>query len=315
MASSEDCRSLLPYIDAFVPCFGLLALGALLKRRLLRDEAIWAGIERLIFWVLLPSLLVAAIGSVQLGEVPILGMVTAIWIALGLGTGLSLLVARYFRQGHGAMTSVVMGGIRFNNLIGFAVAGAMFGGPGIALGAVSSGLIVPFVQFVTNAVFAAGKGFRLWPALKQILSNPLMLACAVGFAVAALGGLPPGVKPLIETLGRASVALGLLAVGAALSPRAMADRIPLQLATAFLKLAVVPGLTLGLCLWLGLAPLVTLIAVLFMALPTAATSYVMARAMGGDAPLMAAITSTEHFLCILTLPLWMIAVKAITGLG
>ncbi len=43
---------------------------------------------------------------------------------------------------------------------------------------------------------------------------------------------------------------------------------------------------------------------IFMALPTAATSYVMARAMGGDAPLMASITTTEHLLSILTLPAW-----------
>lgn len=306
---------MLPYIDAFVPCFGMLALGAVLKRRLLRDDAIWAGIERLIFWVLLPSLLVAAIGSVRLGEVPILGMLVAIWVALGVGTVLSLLISRHYRQSHAAMTSVVMGGIRFNNLIGFAVAGAMFGLPGIALGAVSSGLIVPFVQFVSNAAFASEKGFRPWPILRQILRNPLMLACVVGFLVAWAGGLPPGVRPLLDSLGRASVALGLLAVGAALSVEALADRVKLQLATAFVKLLIVPALTLAVCLWLGLAPLATMIAVLFMALPTAATSYVMARAMGGDAPLMAAITSSEHFLSVVTLPLWMIAVKAITGLG
>jgi malonate transporter len=306
---------MLPYIDAFVPCFGMLALGAVLKRRLLRDDTIWAGIERLIFWVLLPSLLVAAIGSVRLGEVPIFGMLIAIWIALGIGTALSLMISRHYRQSHAAMTSVVMGGIRFNNLIGFAVAGAMFGLPGIALGAVSSGLIVPFVQFVSNAAFASEKGFRPWPILRQILRNPLMLACVVGFLVAWLGGLPPGVRPLLDSLGRASVALGLLAVGAALSVEALSDRVPLQLATAFLKLIIVPALTLAVCLWLDLAPLATTIAVLFMALPTAATSYVMARAMGGDAPLMAAITSSEHFLSIVTLPLWMLAVKAITGLG
>ncbi|WP_431304395.1 AEC family transporter [Sediminicoccus sp. BL-A-41-H5] len=308
---------MIAYLDAFVPAFGLLALGALLKRRLLRDDAIWAGIERLIFWVLLPALLVAAIGSVKLGEVPVFGMMAAIWTALGLGTVASLLIARAFRQPHASMTSVLMGGIRFNNLIGFAVAGALFGAPGIALGAVATGLIVPFVQFVTNTAFATGGGrrFQPWPVLRQILMNPLMLACVVGFAVAWAGGLPPGIKPLLESLGRASVALGLLAVGAALSLGAMADRLPLQLVTSFLKLVIMPGLTLAFCLWLGLEPLSIAMAVLFMALPTAATSYVMARAMGGDAPLMAAITSTEHALAIISLPLWLLLVKHLTGLG
>ncbi len=308
---------MIPYLDAFVPAFGLLALGALLRRTLLPDDVVWAGIERLIFWVLLPALLVAAIGSVRLGELPILGMMTAIWAALALGTALSVWLARAYRQPHASMTSVLMGGIRFNNLIGFAVAGALFGAPGVALGAVATGLIVPFVQFVTNTAFATGGGrrFQPWPVLRQILMNPLMLACVVGFAVAWAGGLPPGIKPLLESLGRASVALGLLAVGAALSLGAMTDRLPLQLVTAFLKLVIMPGLTLAFCLWLGLEPLSIAMAVLFMALPTAATSYVMARAMGGDAPLMAAITSTEHVLAILSLPLWLLLVKHLTGLG
>lgn len=298
------------YLDAFVPAFGLLALGALLKRRLLPDDAVWAGIERLIFWVLLPALLVAAIGSVRLGEVPVLGMMAAIWLALAAGTAAALAIARAHAQPHRSMTSVLMGGIRFNNLIGFAVAGALFGLPGIALGAIATGLIVPFVQVVTTAAFALGGGGRLRPLaiLRQVLLNPLILACLLGFAVAAAGGLPPGIKPLCEALGRASVALGLLAVGAALSARALSDRTALQLWTAALKLVALPGLTLLLCLAFGLAPLATAMAVLFMALPTAATSYVMARAMGGDAPLMAAITTTEHLLAVLTLPLWMLLV-------
>jgi len=307
----------MPYVDAFVPAFGLLALGALLKRSLLPDDAVWAGIEKLIFWVLLPALLVAAIGSVSLGELPVLGMMTAIWAALAIGTLAALGIAWGFGQPHRAMTSVLMGGIRFNNLIGFAVAGALFGLPGIALGAVATGLIVPFVQFVTNTAFAAGGDRRFAPiaVLRLAFLNPLMLACVVGFLVAWAGGLPPGVKPLMEALGRGAVALGLLAVGAALSIGAMADRVALQLATTVLKLILMPALTLVFCLWLALDPLSTAMAVLFMALPTAATSYVMARAMGGDAALMAAITSTQHFFAVLSLPLWLLLVKRLTGLG
>jgi predicted permease len=311
----------IPYLDAFVPAFGLLALGALLRRGLLRDDAVWAGIERLIFWVLLPALLVAAIGSVRLGELPILGMMTAIWGALALGTALSVLLARAQRQPHASMTSVLMGGIRFNNLIGFAVAGALFGLPGLALGAVATGLIVPFVQVVTTTAFALAPGsagggrFRPLALLRQVALNPLILGCAIGFAVAGFGGLPVGMKPLLETLGRASVALGLLAVGAALSAHALRDRFALQMWTAGLKLLVMPGVTLALCLALGLGLLPSAMAVLFMALPTAATSYVMARAMGGDAPLMAAITTSEHVLSLVTLPVWLLLVQALFAPG
>jgi len=295
------------YLDAFIPAFGLLLLGAWLKRSLLPDDVIWAGIERLIFWVLLPCLLVAAIGGVELGRLPIFGMMVAIWSALCVGTVLSLLLSRAFGQPHPAMTSVLMGGIRFNNLIGFAISGAVFGAPGVALGAIATGMIVPFVQTVTTMAFAMGRPGRLRPfqVLRQVLLNPLIIGCALGFAVAALGGLPHGLAPLARSLGQASVALGLLAVGAALSLGAMRDRVALQLATSALKLVVMPALTLLGCRLLGLDAISTSVAVLFMAMPTAATSYVMARTMGGDAPLMAAITSTEHVLAVVTLPLWL----------
>lgn len=294
------------WLDAFVPVFGLLGLGALLKRLLLQDDSIWAGIERLIFWVLLPCLLVNALSSVNLRELPVAGMAGAIWGALLLGTALSIALARLMGHGHAAMTSIMQGGIRYNTVMGFAIAGAVWGAPGLTVAALTTGLIVPCVQVLVTLIFALGRSgrIRLLPLLRQLALNPLLLACVLGFVISLLGGLPPGVLPAVRGLGQASVALGLLCVGAALALDTLWERVGTQLATAVLKLMVVPAITWALCLAFGLSALPTAIAVTFMALPTAATSYVVARAMGGDAPLMAAITNSEHLLAVLTLPLW-----------
>ena len=301
-----------------MPAFGLLALGAALRRLLLRDDAIWAGIERLVFWVLMPSLLVSAIAPLDLAALPLGGMALSIWLALLAGTVVSLGVARGFGLGHASMTSVVQGGIRFNNLMGFAIVGPLLGPAGTALGAVATGLIVPCVQVLTSLVFAigpgaGGSGGRVSPrrALRQLALNPLLLACLLGFGLAALGGLPPGLRPLLRALGQASIALGLLCVGAALSLGALRSRPGVQAATCLVKLGLMPLLTLALAHGFGLEPVPLAAAVVFMALPTATTSYVMARAMGGDAPLMAALTTTEHLLAVLTLPLWI----ALLGVG
>jgi malonate transporter len=299
--------NLAPWADAFVPIFGLLALGAFLKRRLLREDVVWAGIERLIFWVLLPCLVAGALSTIRFGDVPLAGMAGAIWGALATGTVASVLLARGLGCDHAAMTSVLQGGIRFNNLMGFAIAGAIWGAPGIALAAVATGLIVPFVQTVATIAFALGRDggrVRLRGLLRQVALNPLIIGVVAGFALGALGGLPPGLQPAVRSLGQASVALGLLCVGAALTVQGLSDRPGIQAVTAALKLLVMPGLTWALCAAVGLGALPTAIAVTFMALPTAATSYVMARAMGGDAKLMAAITTSEHLLSMLTLPVW-----------
>ncbi len=273
---------------------------------MLREDSVWAGIERLIFWVLLPCLIATALAGTDLRALPVGGMAVALWGALALGTALSVGLARALGHGHAAMTSVLQGGIRFNNLMGFALAGAFWGGPGIAMAAVATGLIVPFVQAVATLAFGLGRDERVrpWRLARQVLLNPLILGCLAGFALSLAGGLPPGLGPMLRALGQASVALGLLCVGAALTLQGLGDRPGTQAATAVLKLLVMPAMTWALCAALGLGPLPTAIAVLFMALPTAATSYVMARAMGGDAPLMAAITTSEHVASMLTLPLW-----------
>jgi predicted permease len=297
--------NLAPWADAFVPVFGLLALGAVLKRRLLPDDRVWAGIERLIFWVLLPCLIAGALGAVRFGALPLAGMAAVLWPALTLGTVAALGISRLLRLGHPAMTSVLQGGIRFNNLMGFAIGGAIWGAPGIAFAAVATGIIVPFVQGVSTVAFGLGQGgVRPLRLARQVFANPLIIGVLAGFAISALGGLPPGVAPMVRTLGQASVALGLLCVGAALTVQGLGDRPVVQAATAALKLVLMPAMTWALCAAVGLDPLPTAIAVLFMALPTAATSYVMSRAMGGDAPLMAAITTSEHLLSVLTLPVW-----------
>lgn len=307
---------MITYLDVFVPAFGLLAIGALLRRWLLHEDAVWAGIERLVFWALMPALLASAIASVDLATLPLGRMALAIWLALAAGVAVSVALSRLLGLPHATMTSVLQGGIRFNNLMGFAVTGGLFGVAGTALGAVATGLIVPFVNVVTTLAFALGRtegGQRLspWRVARQVALNPLILGCAIGFAAAALGGLPPGVKPLVRALGGAAVALGLLCVGAALTPAALRGRLGLQMATAAIKLGLMPALTWLLGRALGLDPLSLAVALVFMALPTATTSYVMARAMGGDAPLMAGITTIEHLLAVATLPLWI----ALLGLG
>jgi len=292
--------------DAFAASFGLIALGALLRRTLLPDGAVWAGLEKLVFFVLLPALLAGAIGGVDLARLPLGGMAATIWGTLLIGTGLSLGLARALGHGHAAATSILQGGIRYNNLLAFAAAGALLGAPGIAMGGVATGFIVPMAQLIVTLGFALGGGRALDPRrlARQIALNPLLLACAAGFALAALGGPPPGAAGLLRSLAQASLATGLLCVGAALTPGALRDRWRSQALVAVLKLLVMPAIALVLARWAGLAPLAAAIAVLFMAQPTAPTAYVQARAMGGDAPLMAAMITGQHVLALASLTFW-----------
>lgn len=294
------------WIDAFLPTFALIALGFVLRRGILADPAVWSGLETLTFRVLLPALLASSISTVRLSELPLGRMAGAIWVTLLVGTCLALGLARLFRHDRAAMTSVVQGGIRFNNYIAFPIAGGLYGQAGLAFAGVVAGLIVPCVQVILTFVFVLSEGRRLNPLglARQIVLNPLILGCLIGFAFSAAGGMPAGVAPFARSLGQAALALGLLCVGAGLSPDALREDTPTHLAVAAQKLVLMPLVTLFLARLIGLDPIPTGISVLTMAMPTATTGYVMARAMGGDARLMAATITVQHLLGILTLPVW-----------
>jgi malonate transporter len=294
------------WINAFFPTFALIGLGSLLRAKLLKDPAIWAGIDRLTFFVLLPSLLAFSISTVNLSALPLGALAASIWVTLGLATLSALILARLLGHNRAAMTSVVQGGIRFNNYVALAIAAGLYSTQGLAFGGVVAGLIVPCVQVILTIVFVLSDGGRLrpWKLLRQIALNPLLLGCLVGFAFAAFGGMPPGLSPLARSLGQAALALGLLSVGGGLALGALKEAPLTQLLVGIQKLLLVPAVTLGLARLFGLAPEPAAIATLTMAMPTASTAYVMARAMGGDARLMAAMITLQHLVAVATLPLW-----------
>ena len=63
-------------------------------------------------------------------------------------------------------------------------------------------------------------------------------------------------------------------------------------ATSALKLLALPLLAVLVCRWLDASAPVTTAACFYAALPTASNAYIMARQMGGDAPLMASLVKS-----------------------
>jgi hypothetical protein len=293
-------------LDAFVPAIGLIVFGQLLRRRAAVSAAFWPDAERLVFFVFLPALLVAATAGVDLARLPVAPIAGTLAASLAIGTAVAALLWPITGRDWPAMTSAVQGAIRFNNLVGFALAAPLHGSDGIAIAGIVVGLMVAMINLITVAMFAAGGGRRFDPLAfaAQLARNPLLVACVAGFALNLAGiGLPPGIGPILRALGQGAVALGLMAVGAALSPQGLGQRPLLQAACGAIKLGLLPAITWACGRALGLGGVPLSITVLFMALPTASSAYIMARQMGGDAPLMAAITTTQHLAAVLTLPL------------
>jgi hypothetical protein len=196
--------------------------------------------------------------------------------------------------------------VRFNNYIGATLAAGLYGAAGIALAAVANAAIVPLVNLLCVLVFARFSARHSSPTtvLKAIFANPLIIGCAAGLLLRVTGlGLPAGLEPTVKALGQAALPLGLLCVGAALGGARLGQQLRPVLAASLFKFLIMPVATWGLCRLLGLSGQAAVVAVLFQALPTASSSYVMARQMGGNAPLMATIIALQTIAAAATLPL------------
>jgi predicted permease len=143
-----------------------------------------------------------------------------------------------------------------------------------------------------------------------IVSNPLILACGVGLVLNATGlRLPPLIGPTLEILARASLPVGLLAVGAGLQFQALRASGSAAAIASILKLAVLPVLTLIFGNALGAEALAQNIAVLVASVPVSASAYVMAREMGGDPAIMAGAITATTLAALATMPLALAGVE------
>ena len=107
---------------------------------------------------------------------------------------------------------------------------------------------------------------------------------------------------MLEILGRAALPIGLLAVGGGLDFAAVRANAGTVGAATGLKLLVMPAMTAATLWAFGVEGMTAAVALLFNASPTASSSYILARQLGGDARLMAGIFTLQTAASMVTLP-------------
>ena len=118
---------------------------------------------------------------------------------------------------------------------------------------------------------------------------------------------------MLQRIGQAALPIGLMAVGAGLQLGAL--NVAPRLAAAFLTIRhfVLPAFALAAGLLLKLAPLQLSVLLLFSAMPTASSTYVLAVRMGGHGPFVAGLVTVSTLVGMVSLPLWIALRLALAG--
>ncbi|MFB9887837.1 AEC family transporter [Balneatrix alpica] len=294
---------------ALGPVFMMVMLGWGLRRLAFPGPEFWPLVERFTYYLLFPALLVHKLATADFSAVAVAKVGLGVLLLLGLGTLLLYLWQRFRPEPGPVFTSVYQGGIRFNTYVGLAAAEQLFGAQGLAVAALIMAVMIPTVNVLCVLVFARygsqqAPGWR--QTLQQLLRNPLILACVLGMLLNASGlGLPGWSADTLAILGQAALPLGLLAVGVAIDLRALQGASAPLLVSSICKFIAMPLLAWLLAWGLQLGELSSQLLVVFAALPTASSAYILARQLGGAAPLMANIITLQTLAAMLALPLWL----------
>ncbi|UCV08246.1 AEC family transporter [Dechloromonas denitrificans] len=284
------------------PDFALILLGAAIRRWMHLGDHFWNGVEKLVYFILFPALLINAIIKTRLDLGAAMPLLLTAFAAMLGGMVLGIVPKLFSRLPALTYASLFQCGYRFNSYIALAVAGMLYGSPGIATMGLIVGAAVPVANLVSVWMLARHGEVGLW---REVARNPLIWGTATGFLLNLLGFVPPA--PLQAFLGRladASIALGLITVGAALRLDSLPGVRGLSLWLLGVKLLALPLIALMVGAQLGLSGLNYQVVVLFAALPTASSAYILAMRMGGDGRSVAWLISATTLGSMLTLPLW-----------
>lgn len=286
------------------PVFAMLFLGVVLKRvGWINDNFIHTA-SALVFNVTMPTLLFLGILHADLRaalQPKVLGyFVVATLASFALAWGWA--IWRCPRVDRGIYTQ---GAFRGNNgVVGLALAASMYGDYGISLGAILAALVILFYNTLSTIVLAVYSPVIKsdpWSIFKSVVSNPLIISVlsAAPFAYWQIS-LPGWLDSAGQDLAAMTLPLALICIGGTLSMAALRKSGSLALSSSLVKMVGLPVLaTLG-AWWCGFRGAELGILFLYFGSPTAAASFVMARAANGNHELAAAIIVITTLMAALT---------------
>lgn len=298
-------------ITALFPVFSLLMIGNILRRTHFLGESFWSQVEKFTYYILFPALLIHKLGHADISWQSSKELLIAIPLFLLAGTILSHLIKPILKIDNAGFTSVYQASIRFNSYVGLAVISILLPEDALAIAAIVLAVMIPIVNLLCILIFSINTGPKdadkkrsLSKVLISTLKNPLILGCLTGIFISITGlPIPNVVYSTLDHLGSMALPMGLLAVGAGLHFKVLhSSGVELTL-TSLIKLFFMPLIAFGLGKIIGMDTLTLSVFLVFSASPTASSSYILAKQLGGNAHMMSALITGQTLLSMVTIPL------------
>lgn len=286
------------------PVFAMLFLGVALRRAGWVDAAFINTASNLVFRGTLPTMLFLGIVRADLGAA-LQPALLLYFVLATLGCFLFAWGWAIWRCPEADRGIYTQGAFRGNNgIIGLALATSMYGDYGLSLGAVLGGVVIlsyNTLSAVVLAIYSPQAKTDVWSLTKSILCNPLIIGvlAAIPFATWQIP-LPLWLLTAGDYFAQMSLPLALICIGGTLTLASLRASSGMAISSSLMKVLWLPLLaTVG--AWLcGFRNADLAILFLYFASPTAAASFVMAKAVDGNHQLAAAIIVLSTLATVVT---------------
>jgi len=311
---------MLAIVESILPVFLLIVAGNLLRRAAVIDQAAWPGLEQIGYWFLYPTLLFTTIAHADFSNLSLDAILVALLCSVVAMIVLVLALApaliRWGLVKQFQYSSVFQTSIRWNGFIALAVAQKIFPPEGMAVVALAMAvIIVPINLAAVYVVMRFADSHAGWRSIGwKILTNPLILASLAGIVIRQMPfGLYGPLDEALDLAGRAALGMGLVAIGSGLRPEHLVRPSFSLFLPIVLKLVLFPLMVISVATGLGVTGAELAYLTLCAAVPTAMNGYLLARQLGGDAELYAAVTTLQTGLSLFTIPAMLALVQFAGG--
>ena len=288
--------------SALIPVFGLILIGYFFKKIRFPSHEFWPMADKLTYFILMPALLIFELSKAKFHSDSITFIFTSL-LAIFLTMIILMIFNKFFPTKNSSFTSVIQGGIRFNTYVFLALSGSIFGNEGLVLAAIILTFAIPFINILCITIFAlyiSNEKLNFLYLLKSIVTNPLIIACIIGGSINFLGiHFPVIINNTLEILSKAALPMGLLSVGFGLVIKEIKSSKSELIISSIAKHLIMPILIFVFAKYFELDNIMISILVLFAVLPTAPTSFILARQLGGDIGLMSSIITVQTLISAL----------------
>ena len=290
----------------------VMCLGQLLSRTILSEASFWQGISKLSYWVLFPALLFHTISQSDFTGMQIDAALIVLLTGLFGVLAITWVIGARAKLSHADLSSVLQGAFRHNGFMALAIIAGLYGTAGVEFGTLCIAVLVPpsNVLAVCILIYLNKRQEQVNMAqllAKEIARNPLIIAITAGLIAKYMPFPPPDI--LLEAtglLGRGALPALLLAVGAGVkfTKKRNGSLLPLGLGL-LAKLIIFPAIMVSTALFFGMGGMALSIIAIFGVMPTAVSSYALARELDGNSELMAEIISFQTLLSLPAMLVWL----------